>query len=43
VRKNNPVLNWIFTAVLMMALWFVMSQQTEAKFLILGAASMLWV
>ncbi len=39
MRNNHPVWNWIFTAVLMMALWFVMSEQTEAKFLILGAAS----
>lgn len=39
VRKNKPILNWIGTAVLMMALWFIMSEQTEPKFLILGALS----
>ena len=39
MRNNYPVLNWIMTAVLMMALWFVMSGQTEPKFLILGALS----
>lgn len=39
MRNNHPVLNWIGTAVLMMALWFVMSQQTEPKFLILGLIS----
>ena len=39
VRKNNPFLNWIYTAVLLMALWFIMSGMTEPKFLILGTAS----
>ncbi len=39
VRDNKPVLNWIGTSVLMMALWFIMSEQTEAKFLILGVLS----
>lgn len=39
VRNNKPVLNWIGTSVLMMALWFIMSEQTEAKFLILGVLS----
>lgn len=37
--KKNTVINWIWTAVLLMALWFVMSEKTEAKFLIIGAAS----
>ena len=39
MRNNNPFLNWIGTAVLLIALWFIMSGKTEAKFLILGAAS----
>ena len=39
MRKNHPFLNWIGTAVLLMALWFIMSEKTEPKFLILGAAS----
>ena len=39
MRNNHPVLNWTGTAVLLMALWFVMSEKTEPKFLILGAAS----
>lgn len=39
LRKNHPVMNWLGTAVLMMALWFIMSGQTETKFLILGALS----
>ena len=39
MRSNHPVLNWLGTAVLMMALWFIMSEKTEPKFLILGAAS----
>lgn len=39
MHKNRPVVNWIETAVLMMALWFIMSEQTEPKFLILGALS----
>lgn len=39
MRNNHPVLNWIGTAALLMALWFIMSEQTEPKFLILGALS----
>ena len=39
MRYNRPFLNWIGTAVLLMALWFIMSEQTEPKFLILGAVS----
>ena len=39
VRKNKPFLNWFCTAVLLMALWFIMSGMTEPKFLILGTAS----
>lgn len=39
MRKNNPFLNWTGTAVLLMALWFIMSGKTEPKFLILGALS----
>lgn len=39
MRNNHPVLNWTGTAVLMMVLWFVMSEKTEPKFLILGAVS----
>ena len=39
LRYNRPFLNWIGTAVLLMALWFIMSEQTEPKFLILGAVS----
>ncbi|MBQ3291419.1 MAG: Na+/H+ antiporter subunit E [Mogibacterium sp.] len=39
MKKNNKVLNFIVTAVLLMALWFVMSGKTETKFLILGALS----
>lgn len=39
MRHSHPVLNWIGTAVLLMALWFIMSEQTEPKFLILGALS----
>ena len=39
MRNNHPVLNWILTAVLLMALWFIMSEQIEPKFLILGAGS----
>ncbi|MBR2540643.1 MAG: Na+/H+ antiporter subunit E [Mogibacterium sp.] len=34
-------MNYILTAVLMMALWFIMSGKTEPKFLIIGAASSL--
>ena len=37
--KKNTVINWIWTAVLLMALWFVMSEKTEPKFLIIGAVS----
>lgn len=37
--KKNTALNFIGTAVLLMVLWFVMSQKTEPKFLIIGAAS----
>jgi multicomponent Na+:H+ antiporter subunit E len=37
--KKNLMLNWIFTAVLLMALWFIMSEKTEPKFLIIGAVS----
>ncbi len=33
------MINWIWTAVLLMALWFVMSEKTEPKFLIIGAVS----
>ncbi len=39
VRKNHQFLNWVGTAVLLMALWFIMSGKTESKFLILGSAS----
>lgn len=39
MRKNHPFLNWVGTAVLLMALWFIMSEKTEPKFLILGVAS----
>lgn len=39
MRNNNPVINWIGTTVLLMALWFIMSEQTEPKFLIIGAVS----
>lgn len=41
MKKNSPALNYILTAVLMMALWFIMSGKTEPKFLIIGAASSL--
>lgn len=43
VRKTNPAVNFIITAVLMMALWFIMSGKTETKFLILGAGSSILV
>ena len=43
MKKNHPFLNWLGTAVLMMALWFVMSGKTEPKFLIIGAASSMLV
>lgn len=41
MKKNSPALNYILTAVLIMALWFIMSGKTEPKFLIIGAASSL--
>lgn len=43
MKKNSPALNYILTAVLMMALWFIMSGKTEPKFLIIGAASSLFI
>ena len=39
MKKTNPVLNFVVTTVLLMALWFIMSGKTEPKFLILGGAS----
>lgn len=43
MQKNNPVINFIITSVLMMALWFIMSEKTEPKFLLLGALSSLLI
>jgi multicomponent Na+:H+ antiporter subunit E len=43
LQKNNPVINFIITSVLMMALWFIMSEKTEPKFLLLGALSSLLI
>ena len=43
MRKINPVFSYIMTAVILMALWFIMSGKTEIKFLILGAASSLLI
>ena len=37
--KQNRLLNTIVLAAVLMALWFIMSQKTEPKFLMLGAAS----
>lgn len=37
--KNHRILNWICFTVLLMALWFIMSEKTEPKFLIIGAVS----
>lgn len=37
--KKNTALNYIGAAVLLMALWFIMSEKTEAKFLIIGGVS----
>ena len=43
MKKNHPFLDWLGTAVLMIALWFVMSGKTEPKFLIIGTASSMLV
>ena len=39
MSRKIPFISFMLTAVLMMALWFVMSGKTETKFIILGACS----
>lgn len=39
MRKTNTTIDFLLTTVLLMALWFVMSEKTELKFLVLGAIS----
>ena len=41
--KKNTALNYIGSAVLLMALWFIMSEKTEPKFLIIGVVSSLFI
>ena len=37
--KRRGLADWITAVAVLMALWFIMSQRTEPKFLIIGAAS----
>ena len=43
MKNKERILSYIVTAVLLMALWFIMSGKTETKFLILGAGSSLLI